>query len=237
MRAARKPRVGPRTILAGDGGLLTVGALASAAGLAVALRSVLHVPTVGVGVLGLAVVVGAPLAAWHLHGRRVDGTSTAGAVLGDIAGFASLWVVLPVGGLLGHAVADVVSLAGGSMSWGQGAGAVGIAAAALFLAAAVWLDVRAARDLLGAREHVWLNVARLAATAAFAAYVIGVIVLVTLKPGLPQDQRNAGMETILFLLMPVVFGAAAVTGADLMVRHDHKGPRGRLISPRSTGFR
>jgi hypothetical protein len=229
--------VGPRTILAGDGGLLTAGALAAAAGLAVALRSVLHAPTVGVAVLGLAVVVCAPLAAWHLHGRRVDESSTAGAVLGDIAGFVSLWVVLPVGGLLGQAVAGIVSLAGGSMSWGQGAGAVGIAAAAVFLAAAVWLDVGAARDLVRAREHAGLDVARLAATAAYAAYVVGVIALVTLKPGSAQDQGNAGMGTVLFLVMPVVFGAAAVTGADLMVRREHKRPRGRLISPRITGSR
>ena len=206
MKVTRRLRVGPRTILAGDGGLLTAGALAAAAGLVVALGSVLHAPTVGVGVLGLAVVVCAPLAAWHLHGRRVDGSSTAGAVLGDIAGFASLWVVLPVGGLLGHAAAGVVSLAGGSMSWGQGAGAVGIVAAALFLAAAVWLDVGAARDLARARDHVWLDVARLAATAAYAAYVVGVIVLVTLKPGSPQDQGNAGMETVLYLVMPVSSG-------------------------------
>jgi hypothetical protein len=237
MCATRTLRAGRRTILAGDGGLLTAGALAAAAGLVVALGSVLHAPTVGAGILGLVVVLCAPLAAWHLHGRRVNESSTAGAVLGDIAGFALLWVVLPVGGLLGHAVADIVSLAGGSMSWGQGAGAVGIAAAALFLAAAVWLDVGAARDLVRAREHAGLDVARLAATAAYAAYVVGVIVLVTLKPGPPQDQGNAGMGTVLFLVMPVVFGAAAVTGADLMVRREQKRPRGRLLSPRITGFR
>ena len=160
----------------------------------------------GVGVLGLVVAVCAPLAAWRLHARRVDGSSTAGAVLGDFAGFASLWVVLPVAWLLGHAAAGVVSLAGGSMSWGHGAGAVGIVAAAVFLAAAVWLDVGAVRDLMRARDHVWLDVARVAATAAYAGYVVGVIVLVTLKPRSPQDQGNAGMETVLLLVMPVVLG-------------------------------
>jgi hypothetical protein len=84
---------------------------------------------------------------------------------------------------------------------------------------------------------VWLDVARLAATAAYAAYVVGVIFLVTLKPGSPQDQGNAGMGTVLYLVMPVVFGAAAVTGADLMVRREQKRPPGRLISPRINGFR
>ncbi|MGE5229148.1 MAG: hypothetical protein ACM3MJ_05435 [Deltaproteobacteria bacterium] len=196
----------------------------------VAVGSALDTPTVGVGVLGLGVVVCAPLAAWRLHGRRVDGSSTAGAVLGDFAGFASLWVVLPVAGLLGHAVADIVSLAGGSMSWGEGAGAVGIVAAVLVLAAAVWLDVGAVRDLVRARGHVWLDVARLAATVAYAAWVAGVIVQVMLKPGSPQHQANAGMETVLYLVMPVVFGAAAATGADLMVRRQQKRPRARLMS-------
>jgi len=230
MKATRRFRVGPRTILAGDGGLLTSGALAAAGGLVVALRSTLHTPTVGVGALCLVVAVCAPLAAWRLHARRVDGSSIAGAVLGDMAGFASLWVVLPVAWLLGHAAAGVVSLAGGSMSWGQGAGAVGIVAAAIFLAAAVWLDAGAVRDLMRARDHVWLAVARLAATASYAGYVVVVIVLVTLRPGSPQDDGNAGMETVLFLVMPVVFGVAVVTGADLMVRHEQKRPRGRFIS-------
>ena len=230
MSAKRKLGLGPGTLLVCDGALLTAGAAAVAAGLVMALDSVPHAPVVAAGILGLVVAAGAPYAAWRLHARDVDGSSTAGAFLGDLAGFASLWVILPVTGLLGHGLADVVSIAGGSMSWGQGAGVIGVVLAALLLAVAVWLDVAAARDLMHGRRHVWLDVARLAATVAYAGYVAGVIVLVTLKPGPPQDQGNAGMVTVMLLVMPAVFGAAAVTGAALMVRREHKQQRDRLIS-------
>lgn len=230
MATKRKLGLGMRATLVGDGALLTAGAGAVAAGIVVAIASIARVPAAGAGVLGLLVVAVAPYAAWRLHAREVDGSSTAGAFVGDVAAFASLWVILPAAGLLGHGLAEVVSLAGGSESWGQGAGVIGIALAALFLAAAVWLDVDAARDLTRDREHAWLDVARLASTVAYAAYATGVIVLVTLKPGPPQDEGNAGMGTVLLLVMPVVFGAAAVVGADLMVRRDSRQPRDRLMS-------
>ena len=231
MSRVRTPRMGPRTTLASDGGLLTAGALVIVGGLVLALGSLPHAP-VAVAIVGfVAVVVCAPLAVWRLHARRIDGSSTAGAALGCMAGFVSLWVILPVAGLLGGALARIASLAGSSMSTGDGIAVVGVVAAAVFLGVAIWLDVGAVRDLArSGREHVWLDVARLAATAGYAVYVASVVILVTLKPGAESEATNTGVTTVLLLVMPVASGVFSVTCADLIVRRDRKRSRGRLIS-------
>jgi hypothetical protein len=153
-----------------------------------------------------------------------------GAVLGCMVAFLLLFPVLIVGGGLGHAVAAVAGLAGVSLSWGVGAGVAGVGAGVLLLAAAVWLDADALRDLASARRaHPWLDVARLVATGGYAAYVVGTGLLVAFEPGPPEDQANGGMMAILVLVMPAVFGAAAVTGAEFMARNADKQPQDRLI--------
>lgn len=220
----------PLTVLAGDGAVFTAGMIALVGGVTLALATVLHTPAAGVGAGVLVAVTCGPFAAWNLHGRAAGGSSAIGAVLGCMIAFLLLFPVLVVGGGLGHAVAAIASLAGASLSWGVGAGVVGVTAAVLLLAAAVWLDVDALHDLASARRaHPWLDVARLLATAGYAVYVVGTVLLVAFAPGPPEDQGNAGMMTILLLVMPVVFGAAAVTGAEFMTRDADKRPQSRLI--------
>ena len=52
-----------------------------------------------------------------------------------------------------------------------------------YLAVAVWLDVDALRDLSAKRrEHAWLDVARLVATVAGVAYLVGATVWATGAP-------------------------------------------------------
>lgn len=103
---------------------------------------------------------------------------------------------------------------------------VGVAIAALYLVAASWLDIAALRDLAPARRtHVVLDIARLVATVAYAAYVAGVILLVT-----PGSASDAGMSTVLLLAVPGSVGAVVVTIAGLMVTRDEQRSRGRLIS-------
>jgi uncharacterized membrane protein len=103
---------------------------------------------------------------------------------------------------------------------------VGVAIAALYLVAASWLDIAALRDLAPARRtHVVLDIARLVATVAYAAYVAGVILLVT-----AGSDTDAGMSTVLLLAVSGSVGAVVVTVADLVVRRDSQRSRGRLIS-------
>lgn len=226
MRSLRTRIPGARAVLAGDGGLLTAAALAVVLALALALGSGSHASNVaGISGMAAAIVLG-PLAAWRLHKLRADGSATAGAVLGFIAGFVSVWVILPVAWLLAYVVVALGAVVGVSVSSSAGASVVGVAIAALYLVAACWLDIAALRDLAPARRtHVVLDIARLVATVAYAAYVAGVILLVT-----PGSAADAGMSTVLLLAVPGSVGAVVVTIAGLVVTRDEQRSRGRLIS-------
>ena len=92
MATARTFKVGPRALLAGDGGLLMAGACAVLAPLAF-LNEGATIPLMLVGLL-------APMLAWWVHGRLVDGTATLGAVLGVVAGAAIAVALLLLGALV-----------------------------------------------------------------------------------------------------------------------------------------
>ena len=216
MRAARILHVGPRAGLAGDGALVMVAACAVLAPIAGVLEGG-ALPLVAVGLL-------APLLAWRLHGRRVDGPSTIGAVFGYMAG-----VVCALAMLLALAVVGLLlSLLGApSMTDGSAAGGrvySGIVVA-VFLLLAVWLDVDALRDLLSRREHLWVDVARLLATVVASAYFTGVYVWAARSP----DFDYVG--AILTIGGCAVVGAAVVTVADLWVRrHELHAGDGHLLT-------
>jgi hypothetical protein len=98
-----------------------------------------------------------------------------------------------------------------------------IAAASLALAA--WLAVDAVRDLSPQRrEHVRLDIVRLLATVAWVAFIVGWVVWAR---GLsPDADRVAALAT---LCGSGAMGAAAVTGADLLVRRRERRSHRHLV--------
>jgi hypothetical protein len=211
MASARTFKVGPRTVQAGDGGLLTAAVFA----LVVWLPSLLWESMgAGIGIAGIVGTALAPLLAWRLHVRHADGTATLGAILGFIAGVVVLFVALALGlpfGLDGTNIPGVV--------------VVGVAVlAAAYLVAIVWLDVDALRDLSPQRRtHVWLDILRLLATAVYVAFIVAVIVRATGASNVDQ------VQVLVVLVGPGALGAAAVMGADLMVRRGERRSHGRLV--------
>lgn len=213
MASARTFKAGPRALLAGDGGLLAAAAFAVVVGLLALLMDAFD-GSGPVGVLVVAVLLFAPLLAWWLHGHHVDVTATLGAILGFIAGaIVAFLAVAGISGLLG--------LSQGHLSWASVAAVVAVS-----LAVAVWLDVDALRDLSPhLRTHVRLDVLRLLATVAYVAFVVGWIVWAR---GLTPEQDRVRALTLLY--EPGAIGAAAVMGADLLVRrHERRGHR-HLVS-------
>jgi hypothetical protein len=226
MAFARTLTAGGRAVLGGDGGLLTAGAFAAVLALAASMGSGSHASNVAAGLGMAAAAVFGPLSAWRLHQRRVDGSATSGALLGYIAGVGIVWVILHAAWILASVLSALGTIVGLSVTKTAGATAVGIAVAVAYLAVAGWLDVDALRDLSPQRRrHAWLDIARLVATAVYAAYVVGVVFLVAGGP-----DSGAGMYTVLLLTLPGAVGAAIVTIADAMVRRDERRSRTPLIS-------
>jgi hypothetical protein len=213
MASARTFKVGPRALMAGDGGLLMVGAVAVLA----PLGSLLQAGEIFLMVAGLL----APLIAWWLHGRHVDRPATEGAVLGYLAGAGLSLVLLGLIALLVALPLSALSLSG--TEWITTAVVI-----VAYLAVAARLDADALRDLSPMRrEHVWLDVARLIATVLGVAYIVGAIVWAT---GHPEWDYTGAF--LLFAACGVV-GAAVVTLADWMVRrHEQRshGDHGHLVS-------
>ena len=212
MASARAFKVGPRALFAGDGALLMATACAVLAPLAL-LAEAGAIPLMVVGLL-------APLLAWWLHGRRVDRTATGGAIVGYLAGM-GLTMGLVALTVLVILILTAVGLSATSVDAGRLLGQIQIVVIAVaYLALAAWLDVDALRDLSATRrEHVGLDVARLIATVAGVAYLVGLVVWAT---GYPQFDY-IGM--ILLLGGCGIVGAAVVTVADLMV-----GSHGQMVS-------
>lgn len=226
MASTRTPEEESRAALAGDGGLFLAAIFAAMLGLANLVGSGSHASNVVWGALGAVALCAGPVIAWRLHGRRVDGSATGGALLGYLAGAVILFVLIMLGALAARLV-HLIGLYDTVDDAQQGVGLVlGIALAVGYLAVAVWLDADALRDLSAAqRRHVPLDIVRLVATLAYAAYAVGVIVVVA-----AGDDSQAGMSTFLLLAVPGAVGAAVVTAADMLVRRDEERSHGHLIS-------
>jgi hypothetical protein len=226
MASARSQMWGPRAELGGDGGLILTAAIAVVLGLAALLGSGAHKSNVVWGALGLLAICVGPLIAWRLHGRRVDGQSTGGAVLGYIVGWVVVFALVILGALVAR-LAHLLGLFDTVDDAQQGVGLVlGLALASVYLAVAVWLDVEALRDLSATRRrHVPLDIARMVASVAYVAYAVGVLVAVTAR-----SDPQAGMYTFLMLAAPGAVGAAVVIAADMLVSRDEQRSHGRLIS-------
>ncbi len=207
MTSARTFKVGPRALLAGDGGLLAAGT----AGIVIGLDSFgARLPAA----VGLAAVIFAPLLAWLLHGRRVDATATLGAILGFIVGAVVAFLAV-------NAMGSLLGLSQGDLSWA----AVGVVAAAS-VAVAVCLCGDALRDLSPQRrEHVLLDILRLLGTVAYVAFVVGWIVEAR---GLTPEQDK--VQALALLYEPGAMGAAAVLGGDLLVRRRERRSHRHLVS-------
>jgi hypothetical protein len=96
--------------------------------------------------------------------------------------------------------------------------------AAAYLVAIVWLDVDALRDLSPQRrEHARLDIVRLLATAVYVAFIVGEIVWATGASNVDQ------VQVLVVLVGPGALGAAAVMGADLVVRRHEQRSRGHLV--------
>ncbi len=215
--ATQTPTWRRRAVLAADAGLLT----AAAAGLALEpggldpgafdfFGSVLL--WVGIGALILG-----PLLVWVLHGRHIDGPATAGAAGGFVlAAVVVAGVVVLAGLVFGFANASVP----GPLV------AVAAFAAAAYLAAAVWLDVDALRDLRRERRHVPLDAVRLLATAA---YVVVVAEVVAWALGSPLPDWPERVPILLFLAAPGAIGATAAAVADLVTTDDERRSRAQPV--------
>ena len=217
MASARTFKVGPRALLAGDGGLLMAAACAVSAPLGYLFEGA-AIPLMVVGLL-------APLLVWWLHGCRVDRMATGGAVLGYLAGVMLLLVLMMLTVLV-ILTLTAVGLSATSVDAGKVLGQIQVVAIAVaYLALAERLDVIALRDLAAQRrEHARLDVARLVATVAGVAYLVGVIVWAMGHP----EFDYIGM--ILSLGGCGIVGAAVVTVADMNVRHDERRSHGHLVS-------
>jgi hypothetical protein len=217
MATGRTIHLGPRAYLAGDGALIMAAACAVLAPLA-ALLEWATIPLMAIGLL-------APLLAWRLHGRQVDGPATGGAVLGYLAG---VGLALGALGLLALVMLALSAVGFSSVMSGSTTGNLVISGVivAVCLLVAVWLDVDALRDLSAKRrEHVWLDAARIGGTVAIVSYFVGAVVWAAGSSGF--DYTGA----ILSVAGCGVVGAAVVTAADLMVkRHEQRAGGGRLLS-------
>lgn len=199
-----------RALLAGDAVLVTAAACGAAlggAGLATAPDGGAEPPVWVQGlslVLSLAVVIGGPIAAWVLHGRRLTWIAVLGAVLGGmLAG-----VVVPGAALLASALGLVLTPVTGSEFAGPIALAVLLVAA--FAALVVWLVADAARDLRRTpREHARLDVVRIVSAAVLLVVVAGVAIWVVSHP---SDAESGDVAA--FAIAAGVVGGLAVSGAE-----------------------
>lgn len=200
-------------VLAGDGAVITAGTMSLLTGAVLLVTGVMikgSVPVwleVGSGIAVLFGGLAGPIAAWLVHGERISAPAVIGALLsGPVTGtvfFAFVLASTALGWIL-RGVNDE--------EWfGPLVGAALVAAA--FAALCAWLAVDALRDLRSSRrEHVRVDVVRLASVAVIIVYSATVMVF-SLRPGTGEV-----LEAIAFMLMGALAGGAAVGLADIVQR-------------------
>lgn len=216
-----------RSVLAGDGGLMTTAAFALVLGIDVVAGTGSHTSNVAAGLAMAAAVAAGPFVAWRFHGRHAGLTATTGALLGFVAGGGVTFLVLLGASLAARAAAGAGLFASVDEAMPTTGLVVAGAVGAVTLGGCCWLAARAAHDLARGRRHVWLDVLRLAAGLTCAAYVA-----LVLTSALTASGEGAGMSDLLLLASPVLLGAAAVTVADLTApRHRRAGGLGGVGAP------
>lgn len=198
-------------LLAGDAALVTAALFGAGTGL-VALTVV---PTgaadqdVGWGLqvlsfaLMLGAVIGGPVIAWTLHGRRLTWPAAIGGILGGflsstVLGVAMMVVVgvgMAVSALTGSEVAGPITML--------------VVAGLVMVALAVWLVRDAVHDLTPARRaHPRLDVVRLVAVGVIAVVAVGSVAWTATHP----DDESA--ELVVFALVAGLSGAVIALGAE-----------------------
>lgn len=209
-----------RMELACDTCLLTAGAFGLLTALSFAVFSLAGLSPLGatpesgwemllmavVWILGVSGMIVGPVLTWILHGRRIDRTAVLSALAGFFLGGNVIWVVF----MLVAAAAGLLMKPFTSWEFaGPVAGAAFVAAA--LVALTVWLDVDAVRDFSPSRrEHLRLDVARLASTVVIV--VFAAVVILTMRTN-PENEAGA------FILAAGVFAGAGMAVTDWIVRY------------------
>ncbi|MFA5844420.1 MAG: hypothetical protein WC971_06285 [Coriobacteriia bacterium] len=211
---------GSRVELAGDACLITAGTFGLFTGLSLAIFSLGGLTPLGtapktplemflmaaVAILSLAGTVVGPALTWVLHGRRIDRTVVLSALGGHFVGGNAIWIAAML-------LVAVTSLAAKPFTSWEFAGPVAAAAivAVAVLAFVVWLDIAAVRDLSPSRrEHVRLDVARLASTVIIVVFAVVVVLAMRSNP-----ENEAGA----FILAAGVFAGAGMAVTDWIVKY------------------
>jgi hypothetical protein len=225
MSLLRTHALGPRAVMAVDGGLMTAAAWAAFLAVALLLESAFPGMTVAVVSGMVAASAFGPLVAWRLHRRRVDGLATAGAFIGYAVGGVLLAGTVMLAAVLAEAAAAVGLFADAEAARTVVDVGAGVVLAVGLLALAARVDARALADLrANGRRRPLLDIARLLATLAYAACSAAVLFRAIGSGGADP----AGI--FLLLVGPAVVGATVVTVADLTAAHGMRRTDGSLLS-------
>jgi len=195
--------------LIADGWLITAGTASVAMAL---LSAVTVIPgtqdsivgaIVGNGLL-LAAGIGGVLATWLLHGRRITNLTAIGGVIGPALGVMAFPVFVGLSFLVGLPLKLVTP--------SEFAGPLAMLAilSVALLVLIGWLLADAVRDMAPSkRAHYRLDIARIAAAAAFLTLGIVCAVLIFASPGPEQG------EAVIWAMVGGAIGAGSIAGADL----------------------
>jgi hypothetical protein len=142
------------------------------------------------------------LATWYLHGRRADRLALRAGAIGIISGLVSVGVLY---GLL-FGLGQLIGPIGGSAQ--AGGIILFVLVAAVFLAAAVGLDLAAVKDLTGNRQDVRIDAVRLVATAVIVLGTVAVVLIQRANPG--SEIADAGPFALMSAAVSAVQAYVAV---------------------------
>jgi hypothetical protein len=198
-------------LLIGDGFLLTAGTMAVALALGFGLMgfgSTSSDPGVAIQLASTLLLFGGGIAGvvvtWLLHGRRIDGATVIGGLVGAPAGGACIPVIAGLSFLIGLPLKLVTD-----SEFAGPLATLGIVSVALVVLI-VWLLADGVRDLAPERRtHVRLDLARIAAAAMLLLLAVVCVYLVFTQPGPEQG------EAVIWAMAAGLTGAGVIAGADL----------------------
>jgi hypothetical protein len=211
MSATARSSKRERAELTGDGFLLTMGTMTVALAVPFGVPLLLGdsamsgaVAEVGSLVLMLVGGVSGVVIAWVLHRRRITTAAAIGGIIGAAAGGFLIPAAAGISFLLGLPLRLVTD------SEYAGPLALLIVVSVGVAALLVWLLADSVGDLIaGRREHVSLDVARIAAAIVFAVLVSISVYLIFAQPGPEQG------EAPIWAIAAGLIAAAATAGAEV----------------------